>query len=153
MGLGADDWGEVGRLWTAGRGVHPALAVWTHRELFGSNSYAAWVGVAVFLTSFGVVINNTSRGGEPKIGTAMLSVGFLLLAWASGVFFYANWPLQHPLIVGVLLFLMIALMGVIVLAGVRIWTPIGAAPVIKPQPVFLVAPPAPSSTSSPSSSS
>lgn len=105
--------------------VHPTLERWTQREFLGSNSYATWTGVAIFLVSFGVVINNTSPGGEPKVGTAMLGLGFLFLLWSTVVFFRANWPLQHRPWMVLLLILMILLLCVIILAGVRIWIPLG----------------------------
>lgn len=105
--------------------VHPSMELWAHREFFGTTSYASWVGIAVFLTSFGVVINNTSPGGEQKVGTMMLAVGFLFLLWATVVFFRANWPIQHRPWMVSLLILMIILLCVIILAGVRIWIPLG----------------------------
>jgi len=105
--------------------VHPSLVLWTHREFFGTNSYAAWVGVAVFLTSFGVVINNTTKGGEQYVGTLMLAVGFLFLLWSTIVFFRANWPIQHRPWMISLLILMVILFCVIILAGIRIWIPFG----------------------------
>jgi hypothetical protein len=106
--------------------IHPSLKWWAHREFFGSPSYAAWAGVAVFLVSFGIVINNTTPGGEKKVGTLMLSLGFLFLVWASIVFFYANWPIQHRPAMISLLILVILLLGVIILAAVRLWVPFGS---------------------------
>jgi hypothetical protein len=103
--------------------VHPSLELWTHRELFGSSSYSTWVGVAVFLVSFGVVINNTSPGGEKYVGTLMLGIGFLFLIWASVIFFRANWSIQHRPYMISLFILVTLLLCVIILAGVRLWIP------------------------------
>ena len=133
--------------------VHPSLEPWAHREFLGASTYAAWAAIAVFLASFGVLINNSTRGSEPKVGTCMLAVGFLFLVWSTTIFFYANWPIQHRAAMIALLILMILLMAVIVLAGVRIWTPIGPKPVIAPEPVYVVPPPVPSPSRSSSSSS
>lgn len=123
--------------------VHPSLELWTHREFFGTNSFAAWAGVAVFLASFGVVINNTARGGEPKIGTMMVGLGFLFLLWSSIVFFHANLPIQNRPAILALLILIILLLCVIVLIAVRIWRPLGKPEVVavEPIPVFDVPPP------------
>jgi hypothetical protein len=86
-----------------------------------SSTFATWTALSVFMVTFGVLINNTTAGGEPKIGTMLVGLGFLFLALTSYIFFRANLRVQHGYALLALLVLVILLLCVIVLLAVRIW--------------------------------
>lgn len=90
-------------------------------DFFASSTYNVRLSLAVFLVSFGVIINNTSKAGEPKIATAMASLGFLFALWATVVFFRSNWPIQHRVSMLFFLILVILFLCVTVWLIVRIW--------------------------------
>lgn len=77
----------------------------------------------MFLVSFGILINNTSAGGEPVLGTCMLILGFLFLSLGTCVFFRSNWPFQHKPYLIAMLVLVSLLLLVIIALGIRIWIP------------------------------
>jgi hypothetical protein len=90
-------------------------------RLYDASSYASWFGVAVFLVSFGVLIDNTSGFGEPKVATAMLILGFAFTVWATAVYFKANWPIHRSPAFIALLVLVILFMLITVWLAVRVW--------------------------------
>ena len=104
--------------------VHPALEAWTSRDYLTTTTFASWTAIGILLSSFAVVITNTTRpNGELYVGTAMLVLGFFYLLLADVAFFRANWNLVHRPYIIALLILSILLLCLIVVLAVRLWIP------------------------------
>jgi lipopolysaccharide export LptBFGC system permease protein LptF len=105
---------ETLRLWESVRGE-------ARSDFFNTGTFTSWMAVSTFLVSFGVLINNTNRQGEPKAATAMAGLGFILTVWASSVFFSSNWAAQHRPALIALLAIVVVFLLITVWLVLRIW--------------------------------
>jgi hypothetical protein len=60
---------------------------------YTNESYAQWLTLCVLLSSFAIVINNTTslHGGEPKVATYMISVAMLVLLVMTPMYLVQRW--------------------------------------------------------------
>lgn len=104
-----------------------ALELWqsvradTRSDFFNTGTFTSWIAVSTFLVSFGVLINNTNKEGEPKAATAMACLGFILTVWASFVFFSSHWNAAHRPMLIFLLAIIILFLLITAWLVVRIW--------------------------------
>jgi hypothetical protein len=105
----------------ANRDFDDALLKSMRSNFDGTGLMSGWLALSVFLVSFGVVINNTSSNGEPKVATVMASTGFLFAIWSTTVFFVSSPDaLQKPEMKAMLALIILFLLVTVWLI-VRIW--------------------------------
>ena len=93
------------------------------QRYYVNESYAQWLALCVLLSSFAIVINNTTslKGGEPKVATFMISIAILIDLVMTPVYLVQRWyntsRLMNIFVIIIAFLLLVAFVWLLV----RIW--------------------------------
>jgi hypothetical protein len=93
------------------------------QRYYVNESYAQWLALCVLLSSFAIVINNTTslKGGEPKVATYMISIAIFILLCMTPVYVVQRWNntsrLMNVFVILIAIFLLVAFVWLLA----RIW--------------------------------
>jgi hypothetical protein len=93
------------------------------QRYFVGDSLAQWLALGIFLTSFAILINNTTNfaGGEPKVATYMIVLSILIVCVMTPIYIVQRWHTCSRLMNGFVILIAILLVVAMVWLLTRIW--------------------------------
>lgn len=94
-----------------------------NRRYYVNESYAQWLALSILLSSFAIVINNTTslKGGEPKVATYMIAIAMLILLFMTPMYLVQRWNNTSRIMNVFVLLIAILLFISFVWLMIRIW--------------------------------